>query len=68
MKKLIYGIIILFFNCLVYGQSNVCSTTLDTALIKVKYERLVVLDTLKPADRTRKDYITLHAGTKAAVF
>lgn len=47
MKKLIYGIIILFFNCLVYGQSNVCSTTLDTALIKVKYERLVVLDTLK---------------------
>jgi GLPGLI family protein len=68
MKKLIYGIIILFFNCLVYGQSNVCSTTLDTALIKVKYERLVVLDTLKPADRTRKDYITLQAGTKAAVF
>lgn len=37
-------------------------------MIKVKYERLVVLDTLKPADRTRKDYITLQAGTKAAVF
>ena len=69
MKKLIYGIIILFFNCLVYGQSNVCSTTLDTALIKVKYERLVVLDTLKLHGQNKERlYHTTKLSTKAAVF
>ena len=68
MKRLIcciYGFIILT-NC-TYAQSEKTSFLLDTALIKVGYDRQVIQDTLNPLN-VKNDYLTLQAGKNASAF
>lgn len=67
MKKIILLLIFIFLNELCDAQSTPQEFTLDTALVKVKYERIIMIDTIK-SDMFRKDYLTLQAGLKAAIF
>lgn len=56
-----------FLNGFGYAQSTPQEFTLDTALVKVKYERILNIDTLK-SDMIKKEYLTLQAGLKASIF
>ena len=50
-----------------YAQSEKTSFLLDTALIKVGYDRQVIQDTLNPLN-VENDYLTLQAGKNASAF
>ena len=67
MKKIIITFIWLFVHSLAYGQASPTSFVMDTALIKVGYERIKLLDTLD-VNNIKVDYLTLQAGKKGAAF
>ena len=67
MKKIIITIVWLFVQDLAYGQASPTSFVMDTALVKVGYERIKLLDTLD-VNNIKIDYLTLQAGNKAALF
>ncbi len=67
MRKLILTYLIVFVSGVVYGQSTPTTFTLDKALVKVVYERLMARDTLDPQN-LKSDYLTLQAGKKGTAF
>lgn len=67
MRFKIIFLAIVFLKGFCCAQSTPQEFILDTALVKVKYERIVNIDTLKP-DMVKKDYLTLQAGLKATSF
>ena len=67
MKKIIITIVWLFVQDLAYGQASPTSFVMDTALVKVGYERIKLLDTLN-VNNIKIDYLTLQAGYKSTVF
>ncbi len=67
MRKLILTYLIVFVSGMAYGQSEATTFTLDKALVKVVYERLMARDTLDPQN-IKSDYLTLQAGKKGTAF
>ncbi len=67
MRKLILTYLIVFVSAVVYGESRATTFTLDKALVKVVYERLMARDTLDPQN-IKSDYLTLQAGKKGTAF
>ena len=67
MKKIIITILWLFVQGLTYGQASPTSFVMDTALVKVGYERIKLLDTLN-VNNIKIDYLTLQAGKKGIAF
>ena len=67
MSKLIFICFFIILATSTYAQSEKTSFLLDTALIKVGYDRQVVRDTLNPLN-VKNDYLTLQAGKNASAF
>ena len=67
MSKLIYICLFVILATSTYAQSEKTSFLLDTALIKVGYDRQVIQDTLTPLN-VKNDYLTLQAGKNASAF
>ena len=67
MNKLICICLFVIIATSTYAQSEKTSFLLDTALVKVGYDRFIVLDTLNPQN-VKKDYLTLQSGRNASVF
>ena len=67
MSKLIFICFFIILATSTYAQSEKTSFLLDTALIKVGYDRQVVRDTLNPLN-VENDYLTLQAGKNASAF
>ena len=67
MSKLICICLFVILATSTYAQSEKTSFLLDTALVKVGYDRFIVLDTLNPQN-VKKDYLTLQSGRNASVF
>ena len=67
MSKLICICLFVILATSTYAQSEKTSFLLDTALIKVGYDRQVIQDTLNPLN-VENDYLTLQAGKNASAF
>ena len=67
MSKLICICLFVILTTSTYAQSEKTSFLLDTALIKVGYDRQVIQDTLNPLN-VENDYLTLQAGKNASAF
>ena len=67
MSKLIFICFFIILATSTYAQSEKTSFLLDTALIKVGYDRQVIQDTLNPLN-VKNDYLTLQAGKNASAF
>ena len=67
MSKLIFICFFIILATSTYAQSEKTSFLLDTALIKVGYDRQVIQDTLNPLN-VENDYLTLQAGKNASAF
>ena len=67
MSKLFCICLFVILATSTYAQSEKTSFLLDTALIKVGYNRQLIRDTLNPLN-TKHDYLTLQAGRNASVF
>ena len=67
LMRLIFSILYIVF-CLSLNARTHEIIFIDTALIKVDYIRTIVLDTLNPNERLKKDRLTLLAGEKGAAF
>ena len=67
MSKLICICLFVILATSTYAQSEKTSFLLDTALIKVGYDRQVIQDTLNPLN-VENDYLTRQAGKNASAF
>lgn len=62
-------LIVLSFLSTLYSPAKTREVhVIDTARIKIVYERIMVLDTLCPNKRFKNDILSLFAGDRASAF